>query len=68
MEDRRQTGSNPARTRRPGAASECPHRITIGMRCTRDLTDEQWETLIRSSRSQEGDVMVEADLGKAGDP
>jgi transposase len=35
----------PARSRRPGAASEWSHRIKIGMRYTRDLTDEQWETL-----------------------
>jgi transposase len=30
--------------RRPGAASG-PHGINIGMRYTRDITDEQWETL-----------------------
>jgi transposase len=29
----------------PGLAPECPHGINIGMRRTRDLTDDQWKTL-----------------------
>ena len=35
----------PARPTGPAVAPECPHGINIGMRCTRDLTDEQWKTL-----------------------
>jgi transposase len=35
----------PARRTGPAVAPECPHGINIGMRCTRDLTDEQWKTL-----------------------
>jgi transposase len=35
----------PARPAGPAVAPECPHGINIGMRCTRDLTDEQWKTL-----------------------
>jgi transposase len=35
----------PARPMGPGLAPECSHGINIGMRRTRDLTDEQWKTL-----------------------
>jgi len=35
----------PARPTGPAVAPECPHGINIGMRCTRDLMDEQWKTL-----------------------
>jgi hypothetical protein len=38
------------------------------MRCTRDLTDEQWKTLDPNPEAQEDDLMAEDALGKAADP
>jgi transposase len=43
--DRLLTRSNSLQPSPIGATPECPHGINTEMRCTRDLTDEQWNIL-----------------------